>query len=170
MLLLQNEDSKTKDELIREKSDLEFQLFRMQDNMKSIAKHWKVLGIEQTKEDHWVVVYRSDKNGVCQIMLHECTAPFRGDWDFAIQASYEDDRTIQIDDIKGQENKGFGTVCMHYLKKTAQQQNINFITGNLVKRDWDHIDRLIHFYRKHNFQVEVNSSEQVGRIKWKPAH
>ncbi|PYZ98287.1 hypothetical protein CR205_06730 [Alteribacter lacisalsi] len=169
MLLLQNEESKTKDQLIQEKSDLEFQMFRMQENMKEISKHWNILGIDQTKDDTWVVVYTAENDHTCKVMLHECSGPFKGQWDFAIQATYENPSVIQIDDIKGVENRGFGSVCMDFLKKLAWEKNIQYITGNLVKRDWDHIDRLTHFYKKHNFHVDVKTDQQSGSIVWNPS-
>ncbi|MBM7094493.1 hypothetical protein JSY36_01890 [Bacillus sp. H-16] len=169
MLLLQDDKTKSKDELIQEKSDLEFQMFRMQENIKEIAKKWDILGIDQTKEDNWVIIYSSDDKNTCKIMLNDCSAPFRGKWDFSIHAQYTDDNTIQIDDIRGEENRGYGTVCMNHLKEYAQKNNVQYIKGNLVKRDWDHIDRLVHFYKKHYFHVNVSKKEKQGTIIWQPA-
>ncbi|PIB52450.1 hypothetical protein AOA60_26370, partial [Pseudomonas sp. 2822-17] len=55
----QKEDKK-KEEIVEEYEDLEFQIFRMKENMKEIAKHHQVLGIDQTKEEKWVIVYSVD--------------------------------------------------------------------------------------------------------------
>ncbi|WP_026689632.1 hypothetical protein [Alteribacter aurantiacus] len=169
MLLLQQEAEKSKDELLKEKSELEFQLFRMQENVKEIAKRFSVLGIDQTKDENWVIVYASENNDTCKIMLHDCTSPFLGNWDFSIHAQYTDHHTIQIDDIRGEENKGYGSVCMDYLKQHATNQNVHAIKGNIVKRDWDHIDRLVHFYEKHYFKVKLSKHEKHGKIYWTPA-
>nr|WP_285874144.1 hypothetical protein [Halalkalibacter oceani] len=146
---------------------MEFQLFRMQENMKEIAKRWKVIGIEPTNEEEWVIVSMVDDGHLCKIMLNQCNTADRGKWDFSIQAQYETPHTIHIGDIKGQENRGFGSICMKYLKDHAKAQNVQYIKGDLAKRDWDHIDRLIHFYEKHHFEVEVDYENLNGSIVWR---
>ncbi|WP_096435008.1 GNAT family N-acetyltransferase [Alteribacter populi] len=168
MLLLQDETNKTKDELIQEKSDLEFQMFRMQENIKKIAKRWHVLGIDQTKEDQWVILYATDDGETCKIMLHDCKTPFHGKWEFSIHAQYTDQNTIHIDDIRGEKNRGFGSVCIRHLKDYAQEQNIQYLVGDIAKRDWDHVDRLVHFYEKHHFQVTLHPVQKSGKIIWNP--
>ena len=145
-------------------SDAEYELIRMQQNLKEIAKDHKVLGIEQTKEEKWVIVSQLDDGHTCQIMINTCTSSYQGHWEFAIQAEYYDSYSLHIDDIKGEENRGFGSICMHYLKEHASRQNIQQITGDLAKRDWQHLDRLIHFYRKHDFEVDVNYDQNYGSI------
>lgn len=167
-LLLQEKTSEDPEEIREELDDLEFQVYRMQDNLREIAKRWQVIGIEQTKENNWVIIYTSDDDNVCKIMLNDCQAAYRGNWDFSIEAKYKKDNTIHIGDIKGPENKGYGSICMDYLKETAKEQNIHYITGDLVKRDWDHLDRLIHFYRKHDFDVNVDKDTQSGEIVCNP--
>ncbi|MBX4373243.1 hypothetical protein K4G95_23640, partial [Mycobacterium tuberculosis] len=68
--------------------ELQFQLYRMQDNLKEIAKRWKVVGIDQTKEDKWVVVYAQNDGDSCKVMLNDCETAYRGKWDFSIHATY----------------------------------------------------------------------------------
>ncbi|WP_332631516.1 hypothetical protein [Halalkalibacter flavus] len=148
--------------------DLEFQMFRMQANVKEIAKKRQILGIEQTKEEKWVIVSIVDDGHACKIMLNDCESAFRGSWDFSIQAKYEDQSTIFIGDIKGEENKGYGSICMDYLKEHAQDQNVQYIKGDLAERDFDHLDRLIHFYDKHNFDIEVDHENCSGSIVCQP--
>lgn len=160
-------EDKNQEELKEEIEDLEFQMFRMQDNLKEIAKKWQVIGIEQTKENNWVIIYASDDGDTCKIMLNECDCAFRGVWDFAIQAQYADENTIHIGDIKGPENKGYGSICMDYLKEHAKEQNIQYITGDIAKRDWDHKERLVHFYKKHNFKVSIDKETKSGEIEWR---
>ncbi|UCZ55309.1 GNAT family N-acetyltransferase [Bacillus shivajii] len=155
--------------MIAEFEDLEFQVFRMQENMKKIAKNWNILGIDQTKEEKWVIVYASDDGNVCKIMLHDCETPFDGSWDFSIHAQYDEHHQIHIDDIRGDENRGFGSICMNFLKEHALEQNISCIKGDIVKRDWGHIDRLIHFYEKHHFHVSIEQEKQHGMIYWQPS-
>jgi GNAT superfamily N-acetyltransferase len=153
-------------ELKEDLENLEFQLFRMQDNLKEIAKGNQIMGIEQTKEDKWVVVSAVDDGNLCKIMVNDCERSYKGKWDFSIHATYSDDSRIHIADIKGPANKGFGSICMKYLKEIAREQNVPYITGDIAERDWDHVNRLIHFYEKHHFQVTINEETKSGEIKW----
>ena len=162
------EETRDKEELKRDLEKTEFQLFRMQDNMKEIAKQWQVIGIDQTKDDNWVIVYTDQDEHSCKIMLNDCESAYRGAWDFSIHAKYEDENTIFIGDIKGPENKGYGSICMDFLKEVAKDQNIQYITGDIAERDWDHVDRLVHFYEKHNFEVKLNEEKKCGEIVCKP--
>nr|WP_088105330.1 hypothetical protein [Halalkalibacter urbisdiaboli] len=171
MLLTRERVLEEKPELLKQSlEDLEFQVFRMQENLKEIAKRWQVIGIEQTKEEKWVIVYLLDDGSSCKIMLNDCESAYRGMWDFSIQAKYEDPHTIHIGDIKGEENKGYGSICMNYLKNHAKSQNVQYIKGDLAERDWDHLDRLIHFYSKHDFHVHVDYDQKFGEIKWNPSY
>jgi hypothetical protein len=165
---LLQEDKRTNDpdEIKEELEDLEFQVYRMQDNLKEIAKKSKVLGVDQAKDDKLVIVYSPEDKQSCKIMLTDCETAFNGQWDFSIQATYFDQNTIHIGDIKGPVNKGYGSICMHYLKELASQQNIPKITGDIAERDWDHVERLIHFYEKHNFQITIDYDDKSGEIKW----
>ncbi|PGT82340.1 hypothetical protein [Bacillus sp. AFS040349] len=165
-LLEVDQRSDNPEELKEELEDLEFQVFRMQDNLKEIAKRSKVLGVDQTKEDKLVIVYTPEDEQSCKIMLCDCETSYKGKWDFSIHATYIDDETIHIGDIKGPANKGYGSICMDYLKELAIEQNIPKITGDIAKRDWDHVDRLVHFYEKHDFHVEINYDHKSGEIMW----
>ncbi|ASN07201.1 GNAT family protein [Virgibacillus necropolis] len=152
---------------IKEELDtLEIQLFRMQHNIKEIAKKWEIISIDQTYDNNWVVIYADKGAEACQIMLHDCDASFRGNWDAAIQTNYKNDNTIHIADIKGRQNKGYGSILMNHLKELAHDENVQYITGDIVERDFDHVNRLKHFYRKHNFDVNINHEEQCGEIVW----
>ncbi|WP_416150523.1 hypothetical protein ACM26V_06010 [Salipaludibacillus sp. HK11] len=159
---------KNKQSLIQEYENLEFQMFRMSENIKQIAKKWTVLGIDQTKEEKWVIIYSSDNGDICKIMAHDCEEPFRGKWAFSIHTQYKEDHRIHIDDIRGESNRGFGSVCMKFLKEYTKDLNVHTISGNLSHRDWDHIDRLLHFYKKHEFTVDIVESEKKGEIFWHP--
>ena len=165
-LRMEHEEQKSPVELKEDLENLEFQLFRMQDNLREIAKDGQVVGIEQTKEDKWVIVSAVDDGNLCKVMLNDCEKAYKGTWDFSIQATYSDDNRIHIADIKGPANKGFGSICMKYLKEIAKEQNIPYITGDIAERDWNHVNRLIHFYEKHHFQVTVDEETKSGEIKW----
>ncbi|GAF64518.1 hypothetical protein BTS2_1411 [Bacillus sp. TS-2] len=159
----------TKPSSLEEKiEDMEFQFYRLQDNLKKIAKQWKVLGFEEYQDNKWVVVSVVDDANVCKIMLNTCEQSFLGHWDFTIQAQYLNDYTIHIGDIIGEPNKGFGSICMRYLKEYASSKNIQIIEGDIAKRDWGHLDRLTHFYKKHRFQIELDNENKQGKIICNP--
>ncbi|WP_078553703.1 hypothetical protein [Bacillus alkalicellulosilyticus] len=158
-------------ELSKEKMDqesLEFQMFRMREKIKDIALKWNVVGIEQTTQNKWVIVYTMEDEKMCKIMLTDCEKPFSGIWDYCMDIEYQDPSTILIKDIKGEENQGYGSICMKQVKHIAQNRNAQFIIGDIVERDWDHLDRLIHFYKKHDFFVDINHEQKSGQVLWNP--
>lgn len=160
------EETKDPITIKEEFEELEFQVFRMQENLKEIAKKHEVIGIEQTKENEWVIISAVDNGETCKVMVNDCASAYQDIWDFTIHAYYKNNHTIHIGDIKGPANKGYGSICMDYLKDIAKDQNIQYITGDLAKRDWDHVERLIYFYEKHDFQVSVDHDQQSGEITW----
>ncbi|WP_100012197.1 hypothetical protein [Lentibacillus sediminis] len=160
------ETNKNKNEIKQELDELEIQMFRMQVNMKEIAKKSEVISIDQAKDKRWVIIFADRNKSSFQVMLHDCTKPYRGDWDSAIQAEYKDQHTIHIADIKGEENKGYGSVLLGHLKELAREENVQYITGDIVKRDFDHVSRLKHFYRKHDFDVKIDHHLEQGEIVW----
>ncbi|MFC4559872.1 hypothetical protein ACFO3D_16945 [Virgibacillus kekensis] len=164
-VFLMEEENKTKDELKQELDSLEIQLFRMQDNIKKIARQAEIVSIDQTRHDEWVVIYADKTSENFQLMLHSSVKPFRGDWNSAIQAEFKD-QNLHIADIKGEENKGYGSILMKHLKEAAREENIQYITGDIVKRDFDHVERLKHFYSKHDFDVKIDHHNQQGEIVW----
>ncbi|GEM_PF-1024580 len=161
--LAEPKENKDKQVLVDEYEELEFQMLRMQQNMKEISRHYRILAIDQTKNEDWVIVYTADDGESCRLMAHSCKEPFRGHWEFSIHASYYRDE-LHIDDIRGEADRGFGSVCMDHLKEYTSRQNIPFMTGSISKRDWDHTDRLSHFYRKHGFDVVLDDKNQTGSI------
>jgi diamine N-acetyltransferase len=160
------QEEKNKEELKEELDSLEIQLYRMQNNIKEIAKKSEVISIDQTPHDEWVVVYADREKDTWQLMLHSCKRAYRGNWHSALQAEVKDNTTIHIAAIKGEENKGYGSVLMEHLKEMAKEENVQYITGDLVKRDFDHVDRLQYFYEKHNFDVTIDHEEEYGEIVW----
>ncbi|GEL77720.1 hypothetical protein [Tenuibacillus multivorans] len=145
---------------------MEFQIFRMRENMKEISKKYEIVGIDQTKHDHWVIVFKDEGKETAQLMINDCEAAFRGAWDSCLQLQYKNENTIHIDDIKGTEEQGYGSILMNHLKNLAYEKNYQYVTGDLVKRDWDHLNRLEHFYRKHHFDVDIDYDNRVGEIVW----
>ncbi|WP_342744212.1 uL29 family ribosomal protein [Oceanobacillus senegalensis] len=160
------EKEKSKNELKEELDTLETQLFRMQNNIKEIAKSSEIISIDQARNDNWVVIYVNRDQEMFQLMLHDCRKPFRGTWDSAIQVEYKDESTLHIADIKGEKNQGYGSVLMNHLKEVARDENVQFITGDIAKRDVDHFDRLEYFYKKHYFNVNIDHKEKCGDVTW----
>lgn len=154
----------------KEKEELEFQLFRMQQNMERLKDKNEIKGIAQDKEDNWVIVYTNENQHQCNVMIQDCQTPYRGAWDFLIQATFTESGHMKIGDIKGPSNKGYGSIAMDELKQIAVERNVKGIKGDLAERDWDHIDRLIHFYEKHSFDIDVNEHKKEGDIYWSPSH
>jgi ribosomal protein S18 acetylase RimI-like enzyme len=71
---------------------------------------------------------------------------------------------IHLTDIKifgNNQNKGYGSILIDKLKEIAIQKGIKKITGEISTVDFDHIDRLIHFYKKNDFIVDDS-----GSIEW----
>ena len=67
-------------------------------------------------------------------------------------------------------NQGFGSILLTTLIDIANKRNINRITGEIARVDIDHIERLVHFYKKHNFEVtmcsERTDSQKVADLVW----
>ena len=66
-------------------------------------------------------------------------------------------RTITISDIECQKNnRGYGSVIMKELIEYARQNEFTHINGWLSKVDYDHRERLYHFYQKFGFEIIQN--------------
>jgi ribosomal protein S18 acetylase RimI-like enzyme len=67
-------------------------------------------------------------------------------------------------------NKGLGSMLLNALIDIAKKRNINRITGEIARVDIGHIERLIHFYEKHNFEVILCSNPadryKIGDLVW----
>ena len=67
---------------------------------------------------------------------------------------------ISLEDIEMEDslvNQGFGSILLTTLIDIANKRNINRITGEIARVDIDHIERLVRFYKKHNFEVNMCS-------------
>lgn len=89
-----------------------------------------------------------------------------------IQCVLENENTLLIGDIihiyKKYHNKGYGTKMMEKLLEYTKENNIKTIYGNLSLNDIDHKDRLLHFYKKFGFDVEIYDEVEenyFGRIE-----
>jgi GNAT superfamily N-acetyltransferase len=65
---------------------------------------------------------------------------------------------VQLCDIRSDDehnDKGYGSQAMPCFLKHAKDRGASRVTGRITRRDWDHIHRLVHFYRKHGFTVDL---------------
>ncbi|GED61426.1 GNAT family N-acetyltransferase [Brevibacillus formosus] len=79
---------------------------------------------------------------------------------------------LRIADIRiegDQVNKGYGTILMNAIMQLGNELNVQCITGWISQVDWDHIERLTHFYKKFGFSCEINHEIKHGTIIWKNA-
>ncbi|MFD2084520.1 GNAT family N-acetyltransferase [Brevibacillus brevis] len=79
---------------------------------------------------------------------------------------------LRIADIRMEEdqvNKGYGSIMMNAIMQLGNELNVQCITGWISQVDWDHIERLEHFYKKFGFSCEINHEIKHGTIIWKNA-
>lgn len=62
-------------------------------------------------------------------------------------------------------NKGYGSAIIRALIKYAINNNCTMISGELSPVDFNHLDKLIYFYKKNLFEVSLNPSGDSGEIK-----
>lgn len=77
-----------------------------------------------------------------------------------------DETTIIIGDLIGKtRNKGIGQALMELLFEIAKENEITKIIGELGSADLsDHKERLVHFYEKMGFTVNINPDGKNGKI------
>ncbi|CAM3728159.1 GNAT family N-acetyltransferase [Alkalicoccus chagannorensis] len=161
-------EAKPKDQLIEEMASMEMQLIRLQQNIPKIAADYRVIAVDQTKHHEHVIVYVHDDGVVCRLMIDSCLHPYHGHWDYSIHATWKES-SLHIDDIRGDAGYGYGSVLLDHAKKYVQEKHVHALTGSIVPRDWDHIERLIHFYEKHGFHLTLDEQAKAGNIRWEAA-
>ncbi|WP_222433897.1 GNAT family N-acetyltransferase [Planococcus sp. CPCC 101016] len=90
-----------------------------------------------------------------------------------LKAFFNEDYTkIELSDIDIKEsmvNLGYGSILLNGLIQIAKHRNVTFISGWISEVDRNHIDRLVHFYEKHEFEVilhEEKNSAKIGSLLW----
>ena len=67
-------------------------------------------------------------------------------------------------------NKGLGSMLLNALLDIAKKRNVNRITGEIARVDIGHIERLVYFYEKYNFEVILCSDPtdgyKIGELVW----
>lgn len=73
-------------------------------------------------------------------------------------SSNENFSKFSISDIninKALVNDGYGSMLMRNLIQIARKNDTKEISGWISRVDYNHIDRLVHFYKKHDFEVDI---------------
>jgi hypothetical protein len=75
------------------------------------------------------------------------------------------DQSIKIGNILFKPiNTGIGTELLKYLDEIAIDGNYKYMTGWISPVDFDHLDKLFHFYKKNGFKIEKNNGRMGGYI------
>lgn len=171
--------SRSKIAPLKRKSDIEFE--RKYQSEMITSKGFELMSTIQ-KEGANLILYRhfydeTPKEEETTIFLGVRVITKKGILypDPVLKAFFNDDFTsISLADIEIEEylsNHGYGSILLSSLIEIAKQRNINSITGWISSVDSGHIDRLVHFYKKHNFDVILdknsNGSLKIGDLKWK---
>lgn len=69
---------------------------------------------------------------------------------------------VNSQSIFRQENRGYGSLLMEELLFYAKENKIKELYGNLATVDIDHKDRLIHYYKKYGFEVDLFKESKNG--------
>jgi GNAT superfamily N-acetyltransferase len=79
---------------------------------------------------------------------------------------------IELADIDIKEqfvNDGYGSILLGKLIELAVKRNVREITGWISGVDKNHIERLVHFYEKHGFQINLHdraNTYKIGDLIW----
>ncbi|WP_206922949.1 GNAT family N-acetyltransferase [Alicyclobacillus suci] len=132
---------------------------KLEETSEKLKSHgYQVLGIDVERE---VVIY--DDHGSIHLVRRYpsqalCTIHYsNGDLD---------PNEIYIQDIwsNTHENEGYGSLAMNHLISLARARKYKRIYGKIVQTDWEHVERLKHFYEKFGFEVELNLEKKKGKI------
>lgn len=90
-----------------------------------------------------------------------------------LHASFNKNFTeFEISDItinRGLVNEGYGSLLLNNLIELAKKHNVKKISGWISSVDRDHLDRLVHFYKKNNFKVNLykdSNARKIGDLVW----
>jgi len=79
----------------------------------------------------------------------------------------KESKSIKICNIHSEKkNKGYGSLMMRKLIEFAEQKDLMYIDGWLSRVDYDHKERLLHFYQKFGFEITpCNENIKFADIK-----
>ena len=123
-----------------------------------------IFELTETKHGEPVLIYWSEDIGVNIIHLQSIV---KGKvYHSQINLIYHGERMIIADiQVLRKEifNRGYGSVLMNKAISFAKENNISFITGDLMTSDDNHFKRQKHFYEKHGFEV-IDESEIYQKL------
>ncbi|NUH86462.1 GNAT family N-acetyltransferase [Bacillus firmus] len=171
--------SRTKISPLKRKNDIEFEIKYQSEWL--INKGFEIISRRQ-KGDHNLILYRHFYEGTPKedetiIFLGIRIITKKGILypDPVLKAFFNDDFTdISLADIEIEKylsNHGYGSILLSTLIEIAKKGNIDSITGWISSVDFDHLERLVHFYKKHNFEVILDENSKgslkIGDLIWK---
>ena len=143
-------------------------------------KGFEVLSVTQTEKAN-LIMYRLFLDDIPEeeeirifIGISVITSKGRSGRDPMLKAFFENNfTTISLEDIEMADsfiNQGLGSMLLNALLDIAKKRNIRRITGEISRVDIGHIERLVHFYEKHNFEVILCSGStdvyKIGDLVW----
>lgn len=171
--------SRNKISPLKRKNDIEFEIKYQSEIIAS--KDFEIMSTIQ-KEDVNLILYRhfydeTPKEEETTIFLGVRVITKKGILypDPVLKAFFNDDFTnISLADIEIEEylsNHGYGSILLGTLIDIAKERKIKNITGWISRVDIDHLERLAHFYKKHNFEVSLHENSKdslkIGDLTWK---
>ena len=143
-------------------------------------KGFEVLSITQTEKTN-LIMYRHFLDDISEeeeirifIGISVITSKGRSGRDPMLKAFFKNNfTTISLEDIEMADsfiNQGLGSMLLNALLDIAKKRNIRCITGEISRVDIGHIERLVHFYEKHNFEVILCTDSadvyKIGDLVW----
>ncbi|MPM60284.1 hypothetical protein SDC9_107135 [bioreactor metagenome] len=143
-------------------------------------KGFEVLSVTQTDKANFIM-YRHFFDDIPEeedmrifIGISVITPKGRSGRDPVLKAFFQNNfTTISLEDIEMADsfiNQGLGSMLLNALLDIAKKRNIRRITGEIARVDIGHIERLVHFYEKHNFEVILCSNPtdgyKIGELVW----
>ena len=136
-----------------------------------------LLGTERDNSNEKVILYKfKSKDNYSIFAMYEKTNardwkdPFTCDaaiLTYEAKSHYYNTKCIHIGDIRGHKhNRGLGSILMKYLKSYCLSEGIIEITGNISLTEYQDIEQVRLFYKKHNFKVRVNKQTGAASVRW----
>jgi hypothetical protein len=132
-----------------------------------------IISIQKTHRDVDIILaYRiyNQENPVLQLRLWNIDNYNKCGQDLILNARIlNNGQTVKIDDIATLEiNKGYGQSAVKKLIEISKNEGCNEIIGDLGYNDLiDHKERLLHFYEKLGFLIQIFEGQNEGKIKLK---
>ncbi|GAB6992160.1 hypothetical protein JCM16418A_42110 [Paenibacillus pini] len=158
---------------LQKKKDTAFELSYWLKELSALGNE-AILSETTSKGDN-IIVYRQrmDEDGVnialrSKIFSVEGNESITPSMYLIYKKKYE---ILEIADIRMEDsdtNRGYGSIFMKamFLLIERSPYTIKYVTGWISGVDWDHIDRNEYFYKKFDFEVNLNHEERDGNILW----